>query len=135
MPNGEGEYEQDGRLKIGAPTFNGRSDTNAHLGIEYPPMGMSNNTKMMMTQAPMVPPLLPQSNPNMGSYRPFRSSHQHKLSCASHSRHGGTQSSKPSLPLMPLSPLTMTMTSCPQSRPIPDPTTARRLPLKLHPHF
>ncbi len=135
MPNGEGEYERDGGVKIGAPTSNGRSNTNAPLGLEYPTVGMSNDTKMMTIQAPMALPLPPQSNPNMGSYHLFQSSHRPELLCASHSWHGWTWPSKPSLSPMPLSPPTTTTMPHPQFCLILNPITTVWLPSELHPRF
>ncbi len=49
MRNGVEWYEWEGRVRIGAPTSNGCSDTNTTLCVNYPPMYTSNETKTAVT--------------------------------------------------------------------------------------
>ncbi len=49
MCNEVEQYEQEGGVRIRAPTSNGRSNTNATLCVNYPPMDTSNETKMAVT--------------------------------------------------------------------------------------
>ncbi len=47
MCNEEGGYERECRVKVRPPTSNGNNNSNTPLGVDYPPMDMSNETGTM----------------------------------------------------------------------------------------
>ncbi len=49
MCNGMEWYEWEGGVRIGTPTSNGHSNTNATLCVNYPPMDTLNKTKTAVT--------------------------------------------------------------------------------------
>ncbi len=70
MCNGVEQYEWEGSMRIGAPMSNSHSNTNTTLCVNYPPMDASNETKTVVTQAPITLLLPPPPNSNIGPYCP-----------------------------------------------------------------
>ncbi len=110
MCSKEGGYEQEGRIKVEPPMFNSHSYSNACLGINWPPMDVSNDTKTTALQPPMSSTTVTPTQYQHQPLPPTPSPKNSLPSCIPHCQHGGSCLSDLFFSLISSSPTIMMIT-------------------------